>query len=124
MQTRVLVVDDEPDVLLLVSANVRAWGCEVLTADNVSDGFRLCREERPDVLLLDVSLPGTDGPTFLGQLRAEGLAPEFVFFVSAIPPDQLETVASDHGVLHVSKPFTSSSLRSQLSAAIPEVQAT
>lgn len=109
-----LIVDDEPDVLLLVKANVRRWGHEAMTADNLEDATRMCQEDGPDVLLLDVTMPEMDGPTFLQQLRAEDIEPPRTYLLSAIPPDQLTELAGSLGVGHVSKPFTAKGLREDL----------
>jgi DNA-binding response OmpR family regulator len=58
---RVLVIDDEPDVLLLCRVNLERAGHEVLEAPDGERGMALARTERPDVIVLDVMLPRTDG---------------------------------------------------------------
>ena len=58
---RVLVVDDEPDVLLLCRVNLEFAGHEVLEASNGERGVELAFGERPDVIVLDVMLPQRDG---------------------------------------------------------------
>lgn len=115
---RFLIVDDEPDVLVLVKANVRRWGHEAITADSLDEARRVCHEEPPDVLILDVTMPGMDGPTFLRSLREEGAEPPRTYLLSAIPPDRLTELASALGVGHVSKPFTAAGLREQLAEAL------
>lgn len=111
MTLRFLVVDDEPDVLALVRANVRAWGHECRTAATADDARRLIAEERPDVLLLDVAMPEGDGVELLHDLRRSGLEPEHVYLLSALPPEQLVELSSELGVPHISKPFTAPQLR-------------
>lgn len=115
---RFLVVDDEPDTLLLVRANVRAWGHECLVAATAEEALVPLREAstRPDVLLLDVAMPGTDGPTLLGQLRASGQAPPVVVLLSALAPEELEVLAAELGVDWLSKPFTAESFREKMRA--------
>src|SRR5438477_928592 len=61
MRERVLVIDDEPPIRLLCRVNLEAEGMEVLEAPNGLGGVELAREERPDVILLDVMMPGLDG---------------------------------------------------------------
>jgi two-component system chemotaxis response regulator CheY len=116
---RFLVVDDEPDTLLLVRANVRAWGHECLVADNAEDALRLVRDPAttPDVLLLDVAMPGTDGPALLRQLRESGDEPAVVLLVSAVTPEELDVVASEFGVGWLSKPFTAEGFREKMRQA-------
>ena len=107
---RVLILDDEPDICMLVRANVRRWGHECESAHTVARGRDLCETFRPDVLLLDVAMPEQDGPTFLTDIRAAGLAPRHVVFLSAIPAEELRALADEHGVGAISKPFTAEAL--------------
>ncbi|HVD25901.1 MAG TPA: response regulator [Gaiellaceae bacterium] len=59
--TKVLVVDDEPPIRLLCRVNLEAEGMEVLEAADGEEGLAAARAERPDVVLLDVMMPGMDG---------------------------------------------------------------
>jgi DNA-binding response OmpR family regulator len=59
--TRVLVIDDEPPIRLLCRVNLEAEGMEVLEAADGPSGLDQARRERPDVVLLDVMMPGLDG---------------------------------------------------------------
>lgn len=67
---RVLVIDDEPDVLLLCRVNLSHAGHEVLEALDGYRGVELARDERPDAVVLDLMLPGIDGVEVL-QLLAD-----------------------------------------------------
>jgi DNA-binding response OmpR family regulator len=68
---RVLIIDDEPDVLLLCRVNLEFAGHEVLEASNGERGVELAMGERPDVILLDVMLPQRDGLSVLEELVAD-----------------------------------------------------
>jgi DNA-binding response OmpR family regulator len=59
--TRVLVIDDEAPIRLLCRVNLEAEGIHVLEASDGTSGLDLARAERPDVVLLDVMMPGLDG---------------------------------------------------------------
>jgi two-component system alkaline phosphatase synthesis response regulator PhoP len=59
--TRVLVIDDEAPIRLLCRVNLEAEGMDVLEAGDGPSGLQKAREERPDVVLLDVMMPGLDG---------------------------------------------------------------
>jgi DNA-binding response OmpR family regulator len=59
--TTVLVIDDEAPIRLLCRVNLEAEGMTVLEAASGPDGFEQARAERPDVILLDVMMPGLDG---------------------------------------------------------------
>ncbi len=113
---RFLVVDNEPDTLLLVRANVRAWGHECLVAATAEEAMVLLQEPatRPEVLLLDVAMPGTDGPTLLRQARGAGVEPPVVLLVSAVVPEELQEVAEELGVDWLSKPFTAERFREKM----------
>ncbi len=118
MSKRFLVVDDEPDVLLLVSANISAWGFDAATASTLDQAREAIADGAPDVLILDVSMPEMDGPTFLRALRDEGIAPDRVYLLSAIPVDQLEAMAQELGAGWIRKPFTAPSLRAALTSEL------
>lgn len=70
MQT-VLVVDDETDILDLVSLNLRRNGYKVITADNGIAAAETAKAELPDLIVLDLMLPGKDGFTVYKELRAD-----------------------------------------------------
>jgi len=59
--TRVLVIDDEPPIRLLCRVNLEAEGMEVLEASDGPTGLEKARNDEPDVILLDVMMPGLDG---------------------------------------------------------------
>src|SRR5881397_2050329 len=66
---RVLVVDDEPDITALVAYHLAKEGYRVTTAANGTEALRSAREERPDLVVLDLMLPGVSGYDILAQLR-------------------------------------------------------
>lgn len=68
---RVLVIDDEPDVLLLCRVNLEIAGHEVLEAPNGELGLELALSSEPDVIVLDVMLPAKDGLEVLGELLSD-----------------------------------------------------
>ncbi len=69
MTHRILVVDDEPDITALVAYHLAKAGYRVSTAANGPDALKAAREERPDVVILDVMLPGVSGYDVLAELR-------------------------------------------------------
>lgn len=69
--SRVLVVDDEPDVLLLCRLNLQQRGHELLEASTGSLALELAREQHPDVIVLDLMLPGMTGYEVLETLKGE-----------------------------------------------------
>jgi two-component system phosphate regulon response regulator PhoB len=69
MSQRILVVDDEPDITALVAYHMAKAGFRVSTAANGSDALKAAREERPDIVILDLMLPGISGYDILAELR-------------------------------------------------------
>jgi DNA-binding response OmpR family regulator len=72
---RILVVDDDPAMVGAITALVGTEGHQVITAYDGLTAVRRYREERPDLVLLDLAMPGPDGYTVAGRIRAEGDAP-------------------------------------------------
>jgi CheY-like chemotaxis protein len=68
---RVLVVDDEPDVLLLCRLNLQQRGHELLEASNGPTALELARERQPEVIVLDLMLPGMNGYEVLENLKQD-----------------------------------------------------
>jgi len=69
---RVLVVDDEPDVLLLCRLNLQQRGHELLEASDGSTALALAQERHPDAIVLDLMMPGMNGYEVLETLQQDG----------------------------------------------------
>jgi DNA-binding response OmpR family regulator len=69
-RTRVLVIDDDPEMLHLLEAMIPSQAYEILGARDGEQGLSLVEAERPDIVLLDLMLPGISGPEVLQELRA------------------------------------------------------
>lgn len=71
VQERILVVDDEPDIVALVAYHLAKTNYRVSTASNGTDALSIARSERPSMLVLDLMLPGMSGFDVLEHIRAE-----------------------------------------------------
>jgi two-component system alkaline phosphatase synthesis response regulator PhoP len=71
MAKKILVIEDDPAISRLVDYTLRHEGYEVVTAANGLEGIRKARNEAPDLVILDVMLPGMDGFEICHQLRSE-----------------------------------------------------
>src|SRR6266511_2103899 len=69
--TKILVIDDEPSIVKLVTAYLRPEGYEVLTAMDGPSGLKSALAFKPDLVILDLMLPGMDGIELLSRLRRE-----------------------------------------------------
>jgi len=115
--TRILVVDDEPTILDSVGYALQREGFEVSSARDGTEGLRLAREERPDVIVLDVMLPGLSGREVCRQLRAESDVPILMLSARGGEIDRvlgLELGADDY----VTKPFSLAELVSRVRALL------
>ena len=107
MATRVLVIDDESPIRLLCRVNLEAEGMEVLEAADGSSGLETARAETPDVILLDVMMPGLDGwrvaEALLDDNRTESIP---IIFLTARAELRDRARGIDlGGVDYVTKPF-------------------
>ena len=68
---RVLVIDDEADSRVLMSHYLEDFGCSVLTADDATEGIETARRERPDLITLDLMMPGMNGWDALKELKKD-----------------------------------------------------
>jgi CheY-like chemotaxis protein len=67
----ILVIDDEPDVCTFLGAVLEDQGAEVIKATSAEEVLKLAREKRPDLITLDISMPGKDGGAVFEELRAD-----------------------------------------------------
>ncbi|GAF49556.1 two-component system OmpR family response regulator [Rhodococcus wratislaviensis] len=106
VEARVLVVDDEPNILELLSVSLRFQGFEVATAPTGAEGLDTARTFRPDAVILDVMMPGMDGFGLLKRLRADGVdAPVLFLTAKDAVEDKISglTLGADD---YVTKPFS------------------
>jgi len=104
---KVLVIDDEAPIRLLCRVNLEAEGMEVIEAQDGTVGVELARSERPDVILLDVMMPGMDGWEVLQALQAgEGTSEIPIVFLTARAElrDRAQGLELG-GIDYVTKPF-------------------
>ncbi|WP_029760136.1 response regulator [Gordonia hirsuta] len=114
---RVLVVDDEPQLLRALQINLRARGFEVATADTGAGALAAVARARPDVVVLDMGLPDIDGVEVLAGLRGWTRVPVIVLSARTDAADKvaaLDAGADDY----VTKPFGMEEFVARLRAAI------
>jgi DNA-binding response OmpR family regulator len=104
---KILIVDDEPDLVLMLQDRLEMSGYEVVTASNGKEGLEMAIEDEPDVVLLDVKMPVMDGLEMLETLRQhpEGVG-RVVIMVSARSQKEDLNRAEACGVKdYIVKPF-------------------
>ena len=96
---RVLVVDDDPVQLQIVRAWLEADGFEVTTMDTPFGATAVVLRERPQVVLLDVTMPGLDGHSLAEAMRRGRTAETSIIFYSGRSRSQLAELAQRHGAI-------------------------
>ena len=97
---RILVIEDDDDARLMYSIMLRSWGYEIIEAPTGAEGVQIAREQKPDLILLDIMMPDIDGYEVCKQLRSD---PHFrtvpILFLSALdaPDDRIKgyTIGGD-----------------------------
>ena len=116
-KVRVLVVDDEPQILRALRINLSVRGYDVVTVTNGNDALRAAADFRPEVVILDLGLPDMSGIEVLGGLRGWLSAPVIVLSARTDSSDKVQ--ALDAGADdYVTKPFGMDELLARLRAAI------
>jgi two-component system KDP operon response regulator KdpE len=99
---RVLVVDDQPKVLMFIKIDLKLRGFDVICAGSGREALDAVNSEKPDIMLLDMIMPGIDGFEVLKEVRAFSQLPVIAF--SASPGNQYPALqAGADGFMH--KPF-------------------
>jgi two-component system alkaline phosphatase synthesis response regulator PhoP len=118
---KILVVDDEPSILKLVESYLRAENYDVFTAADGPTGLKAIRTYRPDVIVLDIMLPGLDGLEVLARLRRESDA--YVILLTARTEETDKVVGLSVGADdYVTKPFSPRELVARIKAALRRLQ--
>jgi two-component system, OmpR family, alkaline phosphatase synthesis response regulator PhoP len=115
---KILIADDEPDILEIIQFNLEAEGYEVVTAKNGDEAIEMAKRHRPQLIMLDVMMPGKNGIEVCKILR---LQPDFkstlIIFLSALSDEGtevrgLETGADDY----LTKPISPKILASKVNS--------
>src|SRR5512138_1617762 len=119
--TKILIVDDEPSIKNLVSAYLKPEGYEVYTAADGNAGLKAARAFKPDLIILDLMLPGIDGIEVLSRLRRE--SDVYVILLSAKTEETDKIVGLSVGADdYVTKPFSPRELTARVKAALRRIQ--
>lgn len=119
--TKILVIDDEPSITNLVSAYLKPEGYEVFTAADGNSGLKAARAFKPDLIILDLMLPGIDGIELLSRLRRE--SDVYVIMLTARTEETDKIVGLSVGADDfVTKPFSPRELVARVKAALRRLQ--
>ena len=118
---KILVIDDEPSIVNLVTAYLKPEGYVVYTASDGITGLKAARAYKPDLVVLDLMLPGMDGIELLSQLRRESNV--YVILLTARTEETDKIVGLSIGADdYVTKPFSPRELVARVKAALRRLQ--
>ncbi|MDX2145149.1 MAG: response regulator [Rhodospirillaceae bacterium] len=114
---RVLIVDDEPQIRRFLRASLQAHDYEVVEADTGKEGVRQATLQKPDLIVLDLGLPDTDGLDVIKSVREWSKVPIIVLSVRSDESDKIE--ALDRGANdYVTKPFSMGEVLARMRVAL------
>lgn len=113
----VLLVDDEPGLCQLLTILLEEEGFSVITASDGEEGLRLALEQRPDLVLLDIMLPRTDGREVCRRLRQVSDVPIIMLTCMPTPAEKIGRLA-DGADDYVTKPFDNNELVARMRAVL------
>ncbi|TVQ77446.1 MAG: DNA-binding response regulator [Flavobacteriales bacterium] len=121
---RILLVDDEPDILEIVGYNLKKEDYEVVTASNGRDAIELAQSFRPHLILLDVMMPGIDGIETCEKIRAlPEVGNTLIAFLTARGEDYSQVAGFDAGADdYISKPIKPKILVSRIKALLRRIR--
>lgn len=114
---KILVIDDEPSILNLVTSYLQAEGYKYYTASDGLSGLKAARANQPDLIVLDIMLPGMDGIEVLSQLRRE--SDVYVIMLTAKSEEMDKVIGLSVGADdYLTKPFSPKELIARIKAAL------
>ena len=117
---KILIVDDEPDIIEFLSYNLKREGYEIVSANNGREGLTVAERERPDLIILDIMMPEMDGVEVCRQLRErEHFQQTVITFLTAREEDYSQIAALDMGGDdYITKPIRPMVLISRIKALL------
>ncbi len=121
---RILIIDDERDFVKMLQARLQIEGYEVLTAEDGAKGVQVARKERPDLIILDIMMPGMDGHMVCDTLKKSTLTWSIpIIYLTAKTGQADELLAMEKGAKHyLTKPFNPGVLLEMVRSAIVETE--
>lgn len=122
---KIVIIDDEDDIRDIISYNLEREGFQVFTAPNGVAGIEICRREMPDLVILDVMMPGMDGVEVCENLRrTQGLDQVLICFLTARNEDYSQIAGLDAGADdYIAKPIKPRVLISRINALLRRKEA-
>ena len=121
MSKRILLIDNDEDYVEMMRIRLTSFGFEVMTAYNGPDGIEVAEAEHPDLILLDLMMPGMDGGDVRQAIKANPETTDVpVIFQSSLVDDEVAARLKDAGTTgnYISKGISHSGLLERINAAL------
>jgi len=117
---KILIVDDEPDIVNIIQCHLECCKCEIITATNGKEGLEKTAEQKPNLILLDVNMPIMNGLEMLERLKENADSKDIpVIMVTVICEPQDIATASSYGITdYINKPFELTELTQKITKAL------
>lgn len=114
----ILHVDDEKDIRELVAILVSHFGADIDTAENAGDGLALARKNRPDLILLDINMPGVSGFELCRQMKVEFKTVPILMVTALTQMKDVEKAMAAGADGYIAKPFEPPKMKAKLAEFI------
>jgi two-component system, OmpR family, alkaline phosphatase synthesis response regulator PhoP len=120
---KILIADDEPDIIEIIQFNLQTEGYDVITAKNGIEAIEKAKKHNPDLVILDIMMPGKNGLEVCNILRTQpGFKDKLIIFLSALSDDNTEIRGLESGADdYLTKPISPKVLISKVNALFRRV---
>jgi CheY-like chemotaxis protein len=117
---KVMIADDDADILMLIGSRLRANGFETVEVSDCNQAIKLAYAEQPDVILMDIRMPKIGGVKAFECLKMYSTTERIpVIFITAYPGKEVEATVRDMGAADfIAKPFTTEELLEKINHAV------
>ncbi len=120
---KLLTIDDSKTIRLILKRAFNGYACTLVEASNGEEGLKVAEEQKPDLIILDITMPQMDGIQMLTQLRARGDNTPVMMLTAEGGADSIEK-ASHLGISdYIAKPFQNEALVEKVQKIIPLAKA-
>lgn len=121
---KILIADDEPDILEILTFNLKGEGYEVITAKNGDEAIEKAKASKPDLIILDMMMPGKNGLEVCNILRSQSIfAGTLIVFLTAISDETTEIKSLEDGADdYLTKPISPKVLLSKVSSLLRRIK--
>jgi len=117
--SKIIIIDDEPDIRAVVKTILEKEGFEVSEASNADDGLKKIKEDKPDLILLDVMMPGMKSVDFVEQIKGNDNLKDIKIIYATAVGGAKETLKSEKGIVTViKKPYDNDVLIAEIKKAL------